>query len=127
MDKPIKDYTLGEIRKMCREHNEDCRGCPCYIEHGDLFTACFMGSTDPQSWEFEGDRKFTEQEVQCAKFIRKLFNYDTITRDGIGDLYAGYGGIIKRVTLINDDVFPSIKRSESFAIDEIIGSSSKEC
>jgi hypothetical protein len=127
VDKPLKDYTLGEIREMCREHDKDCSGCPCCIEHGKILTACFMGNTDPQSWEFEGDRKFTEQEVQYAEFIHNLFAYDAITRNTNGALYAGYCATVKLVDLIQTDAFPSIKRGESFTIDEIIGNDLKEC
>ena len=80
MDKPLKDWTLGEIKEYCREKGYHCGDCPAKDE-GDR---CKLNST-PEIWPLEPKPRFTEQEVEddegkyvwvclsCGKLIPQKF------------------------------------------------------
>ena len=112
MDKPLRDWTLGEVQKYCRSV-----GCEtCRLKKGD----CPINSS-PNIWDLSEKPRFTQQEVEDAKTIRHVFG-----RDGIIKRTPNLG---ERSTLlfdhlyINPDLFPSIKAGQEHTLDEIIGGS----
>ena len=60
MDKPLKDWTLGEIKEYCKKKGTRCGDCPAKDE-GDR---CKLNST-PEIWPLEPKPRFTEQEPKA--------------------------------------------------------------
>ena len=65
--------------------------------------------------------RFTEQEVEDAKTVRRVFGRDgTIERHNKA-LAAPYSNLVFDHLYINEDLFPSIRPGQSYTLDEIIG------
>ena len=115
MDKPLKDWTLGEIKEYCREKGYHCGDCPAKDE-GDR---CKLNST-PEIWPLEPKPRFTEQEVEVAKAIKLLFP-DVVK-------VCRFSGVVKaecengsEECMIGAKLLPSIQNHQSYTLDEIIG------
>ena len=118
MNKPLKDWTLGEIKRKCETHPYHCAGCPVYRSPG----GCRLRISAPNMWDLSEPPRWTEQDKEDAKMIRRVFNgvqigiardtpaqLRTIAKDGYPSEY------------INSDMFPLLKPGESAMLDEIIG------
>lgn len=117
MDKPLKDWTLGEIKRCCVESKQNCEKCPVSGEYkttSDCKLAIF-----PAHWDLDDKPRFTQQEVEDAKTILKVFG-----RKGIIKRYH-FCGDPSTLTFdnlyINQYLFPSIKPDQEYTLDEIIG------
>ena len=126
MDKPLKDWTLGEIKRCCVESKQNCEKCPVSGEYkttSDCKLAIF-----PAHWDLDDKPHFTEQEVEDAKTIKRMFGADNFTHirkdetgrpamvdcpmgDDNGWFFVGLEG----------GMFPSLGPGETVTLDEIIG------
>ena len=122
MDKPLKDWTLGEVKIYC-EKTEDCKECPFYSKYieKDLFH-CKLVNASPECWcELETPR-FTQQEVESAKIISVLFPEATHIERLRGSKVLGITGAEDGwIADIENSLFPEIKSGQSVTLDEIIG------
>ena len=64
---------------------------------------------------------FTEQEVEDAKYIKRILRVDLVSRNQYGN-----GLVAKRddgsvSVVVNSEMFPSIRPGQSYTLDEIIG------
>ena len=115
MDKPLKDWTLGEIKNYCEKH--DCtKDCPCSASNGE----CKINRVNPCEWDLEEKPRFTQQEVEVAKAIKLLFP-DAVK-------VCRLSGVIKAECengsgecMIAAELLPSIQNHQSYTLDEIIG------
>lgn len=110
MDKPLKDWTLGEVKEYCTR--SDCyNGCKLAESPGK----CKILDVPPCEWDLGEKPHFTQQEVEDAKAIRRLLRDDgKLTRSIYG--IPTYGLIS-----LKKDAFPSIHPGQSYTLDEIIG------
>lgn len=111
MDKPLKDWTLGEAKEYCTDH--DCGDCKLFQNH-----ECLL-SGSPSKWRIEEKPRFTEQDVEDAKILARALLADGFERDKMGDVFS----ISKTAsrTLLDSRMFPSIQPGQSATLDEIIG------
>ena len=110
MDKPLNDWTLGELKEYCYKAPHDCIGCK--VKQGKN-NCPFDG--EPAKWDLDEKPRFTEQEVEDAKAIRRMLRDDgKLTRSIYGILTYGLVSLKK-------DAFPSIHPGQSYTLDEIIG------
>ena len=110
MDKPLKDWTLGELKDYCHRAPHDCIGCKV---KGDRNNCPFDG--EPAKWILGEKPRFTQQEVEDAKTIRRILRDDgKLTRSIHG--IPTYG-----CTYLKKEAFPSIRPGQSYTLDEIIG------
>lgn len=114
MDKPLKDWTLEEIKQYCTEKGQYCGDCP-FLYDG---ARCKLNST-PEIWPLESKPRWTEQEVEDAKTIKRVFGRDGAIRrtPNLGERST----LVFDHLYINEDLFPSIKPGQSVTLDEIIG------
>ena len=125
MNKPLKDWTLGEIKQECKKHPGACcikRDCPFMGDAGCALKRA-TGDVPPYMWDLSGPPGWTKQDKEDAKRIRRLLPWaENIRRTNTGNLlinscvYEIYPGLI-----IYDGFFPSLKPGESVTLDEIIG------
>ena len=118
MDKPLKDWTLGELKDYCHRAPHDCIGCKV---KGDRNNCPFDG--EPAKWILDEKPRFTEQEVEDAKTIKWIFDCagDVIVerhRDHKLRLIKN-GGVLG--VFLNMSLFSSIQTGQSYTLDEIIG------
>ena len=127
MDKPLKDWTLGEIKRCCVESKQNCEKCPVSGEYkttSDCKLAIF-----PAHWDLDDKPRFTEQEVEDAKTIKRMFGADNFTHihkdeDGWTEMMDGPGEdwTIGWCSIgMEEGMFPSIRPGETVTLDEIIG------
>lgn len=119
-DKPLKDWTLGDVKMECASH-DDCEGCHF---HGSAF--CDQrGVLCPDEWDLSEKPRFTRQEVERAKAIKIIWPHaewihSTCGALGVGEYHVWTGSEI--LGQINgDDCFPSLCPGKSVTLDEIIG------
>ena len=115
MDKPLKDWTLGEIKEYCREKGYYCGDCPAKDE-GDR---CKLNST-PEIWPLDPKPRFTEQEVERAKAIRLIYPtaYRLEEADPLIRVWDKEGKLLAHVDV---NLFLSLNPEQSYTLDEIIG------
>ena len=117
MDKPLKDWTLGEVKIYC-EKTEACKGCPCSNEDG----TCKINRVTPCNWDLSERTRWTEQEVESAKIISVLFPEATHIERLRGSKVLGITGAEDGwIADIESSLFPEIKSGQSVTLDEIIG------
>lgn len=119
MNKPLSEWTLAEVKAECEKH-EFCKAeCPAYRLEGDRL--CRIRYS-PTTWDLSEPPRWTEQDKEDAKMIKRVFNgfQIGIARDTLAQLRTiakdGYPS-----EYINSDMFPSLKPGESATLDEIIG------
>lgn len=114
MDKPLKDWTLGELKDYCHRAPHDCIGCKV---KGDRNNCPFDG--EPAKWILDEKPRFTQQEVEDAKVLARALLVDGFERDKMGDIFSTSKTAIR--TLLDSRMFPSIQPGQSYTLDEIIG------
>lgn len=65
--------------------------------------------------------RFTEQEVERAKAIRRVFGRDGTIKRHSKAMTAPYSNLTFDHIYINENLFPSIQPGQSYTLDEIIG------
>lgn len=121
MDKPLKDWTLGELKEWCYQYrilhtDKPCeQTCPIY----QRWICCREWVHE---WDLNEKPRFTQQEVERAKAIRVLYPEIYYIREED----AGWlRGLTKgKESIFLDRVlswFPSVQPGQEYTIDEIIG------
>ena len=116
MDKPLEDWTLGEIKEYCKKKGTRCGDCPAIYDGNH----CKLNST-PEIWPLKSKPHFTEQEVEAAKAVKVLFPCTThlIQFQPNEPVSAKAGDAF--VVNLNSVLFPSIQPGKPYTLDEIIG------
>lgn len=114
MNKPLKDWTLGELQKYCKI--TQCVDC-C------IGLWCKNLDECPSEWDFSEPPRWTEQDKEDAKAIKRIYNgfWIGVKRESPTKLHTvGIDGYPSR-QFINPKMFPSLKPGESATLYEIIG------
>ena len=120
MDKPLKDWTLGELSDYCKKVVDpyvNCFNC----EAKKYIGLCPFEETAPCDWDFEVKPRFTEQEVEDAKYIKRILKVDSVRRNIYGNGLVAMKSNNSVSVVINSEMFPSIHSGELYTLDEIIG------
>ena len=118
MDKPLKDWTMGEVEKLCSDLGKDCDGCP--------FSApdyCKVNG-QPRDWDLRDKPRFTEQEVERARTIKVICPDADRIRCRISENKGRVQHVCegnRTMLTIWFDAFPSIQTDGYAKLDEIIG------
>lgn len=123
MDKPLKDWTLGECQEECENAGECCK---CRLHSSSELSSCkvriaLYKKSDPAHWELIDKPRFTQQEVEDAQdLLRCLRDAVSITRyaNGVVWIFDASGEEIARM---KDGTFQSIQPGHTYNLDEIIG------
>lgn len=115
MDKPLKDWTLGEAKEYCTSRNGNCAD-DCIFSKKGIGMVCGI-APKPVWWTLPEKPRFTEQEVERAKAIKVLFPC------AIAVVKAPFGSVaVSGASLmLSTEYFPSIQPGQSYTLDEIIG------
>ena len=119
MDKPLKDWTLGELSEYCERNvseNGDCMNC-------DLQTGIGYCPFDgaPSDWVLDQNPRFTEQDVEDAKAVKRVFGRDGTVKRLKKELTDPYSNLTFDHMYINESMFPCIFEGQEYTLDEIIG------
>lgn len=127
MDKPLKDWTLGEAKEYCTSRNGNCAD-DCIFSKKGIGMVCGI-APKPVWWTLPEKPRWTEQEVEDAKAIKRMFGDDNFTHirkdeDGLCEMMDGTGddpNVGWCAIGMEEGMFPSIRPGETVTLDEIIG------
>ena len=115
MDKPLKDWTLGEAKEYCTSRNGNCAD-DCIFSKKGIGMVCGI-APKPVWWTLPEKPRFTQQEVEMAKNLldvvgpaelKKVADMVTMKVDG-------------KIIYLRKDAFPSLKNELAVTLEEIIG------
>lgn len=118
MDKPLKDWTLGEVKEYCASRNGNCAD-DCHFSRKGIGMVCEV-APKPAWWTLANKPRWTEQEVKAAKAILALWPDATILEDG-RPYYIRVHGKDRLLNTVGLDLFPSIQPGQSVKLSEICG------
>ena len=127
MDKPLKDWTLWEAKEYCTSRNGNCAD-DCIFSKKGIGMVCGI-APKPVWWTLPEKPRFTEQEVEDAKTIKRMFGADNFThirkdQFGLCEMMDGPGddpNVGWCAIGMEEGMFPSLRPGETITIDEIIG------
>ena len=123
MEKPLKDWTLGELKEWCYQYRKAHTDKPCE-QTCPIYQRGICCREWVHEWDLEEKPRWTEQEVEDAKAIRRIMSEYT-------DIARGEGRCGTRLFLTSEDVenytldpelFPSLRPGETVTLNEIISS-----
>lgn len=119
MDKPLKDWTLGEAKEYCTSRNGNCAD-DCIFSKKGIGMVCGI-APKPVWWTLPEKPRFTEQEAEAAKAVKVLFPCTThlIQFQPNEPVSAKAGDAF--VVNLNSVLFPNIQPGKPYTLDEIIG------
>lgn len=117
VDKPLKDWTLGEISTYCKNHKEKVGVCESCDLQPNLGWCPFNSS--PADWDLSDNPRWTEQEVERAKAIKTLYP----DADRIEECDPIIQVLSEKFVIATLDtaLFPSLSTGETASLDDIIG------
>ena len=122
MNKPLKDWTLGEIKAECKKHKDKHTGC-VFWDDGGAVSYCQLekrlDKTYPQAWDLSEPPRWTEQDKADAKVLKRLIACASyVRRDGSHPkLYDDYGQFVSVLW----DCFAALPPETIVTLNEIIG------
>lgn len=122
MDKPLKDWTLGEAKEYCTSRNGNCAD-DCIFSKKGIGMVCGI-APKPVWWTLPEKPRFTEQEVERAKAIQVMWPdaKEVRVRNGAqGEIEYRVCTGCAVLGVLYGDVFPTMERLKEYTIDEIIG------
>ena len=127
MNKPLSEWTLGEIKAECKRCNGNCIGAVCpmvkWISKDEM--ACViireLRKPTPASWDLSEPPRWTEQEAELAKALYELRRSISLVigRSTGGILWWRDGDIGEGI--LPHKLFPSLNEGNCVRLDEIIG------
>ncbi len=129
-DKPLREYTAGEIHDICGGI-ENCCTCPFMQKDG----WCPFDDRSPNLWRLNNERRLTERELAICRSVGARY----VTRDNTGNnnfvtlwdrkpnLWGGtiYGvdGPVGSLALVEDrsGLFRSVKPGECIEVEGVSG------
>ena len=120
MDKPLKDWTLGGLKEWCYQYRKAHTDKPCE-QTCPIYQRGICRCEWVHEWDLDEKPSFTEQEVEDAKTVRRVFGRDGTIERYSKAMTAPYSNLVFDHLYINEDLFPSIQPGQSYTLDEIIG------
>ena len=118
MDKPLKDWTLGEAKEYCTSRNGNCAD-DCIFSKKGIGMVCGI-APKPVWWTLPEKPRFTQQEVERAKAIKVIYPtaYQLEEADPLIRVWDKEGKLLAHVDV---NLFLSFQFGQSYTLDEIIG------
>ena len=115
MDKPLKDWTLEEVKECCSKYGTCVSECPFSTKN----KLCRMTS-NPCDWDLTDKPRWTQQEVERAKAIKLIYPaaYRLEEADPLIRVWDKEGKLLAHVDV---NLFLSFQPGQSYTLDEIIG------
>lgn len=124
MDKPLKDWTLGELKEWCYQYRKAHTNNPCE-QKCPIYQRGICCREWVHEWDLEGKPRWTEQEVEDAKTFCRMWPGGEIEfkryADGRCAMIHIQGSLHGCLDLGQVDLFPSLRPGETVTLDEIIG------
>lgn len=118
MGKPLKEWTLGELKEWCYQYRKSHTNKPCE-QTCPIYQRWICCREWVHEWDLEEKPRWTEQEVERAKAIKLIYpNAEKLELiPCVIRVYTDIGTI----AYLHTDLFPSMKNGQISTLDEIIG------
>ena len=118
MGKPLKEWTLGELKEWCYQYRKSHTNKPCE-QTCPIYQRGICCREWVHEWDLEEKPRWTEQEVERAKAIKLIYpNAEKLELiPCVIRVYTDIGAI----AYLHADLFPSMKNGQISTLDEIIG------
>lgn len=118
MGKPLKEWTLGELKEWCYQYRKSHTNKPCE-QTCPIYQRWICCREWVHEWDLEEKPRWTEQEVERAKAIKLIYpNAEKLELiPCVIRVYTDIGAI----AYLHTDLFPSMKNGQISTLDEIIG------
>lgn len=118
MDKPLKEWTLGELKEWCYQYRNAHTNKPCE-QTCPIYQRGICCREWVHEWDLEEKPRWTEQEVERAKAIKVLYP----EADNLNECDPQIKVLNTKFVIATLDtaLFPSLRPSETVKLDEIIG------
>ena len=121
MGKPLKEWTLGELKEWCYQYRKSHTNKPCE-QTCPIYQRGICCCEWVHEWDLSEQPRFTQQEVESAKIISVLFPEATHIERLRGSKVLGITGAEDGwIADIESSLFPEIKSGQSVTLDQIIG------
>ena len=119
MDKPLKDWTLGELQEWCYQYRKAHTDKPCE-QACPIYQRGICRCEWVHEWDLDEKPRFTEQEVERAKAIKVIYPtaYQLEEADPLIRVWDKEGKLLAHVDV---NLFLSFQSGQSYTLDEIIG------
>lgn len=118
MGKPLKEWTLGELKEWCYQYRKSHTNKPCE-QTCPIYQRGICCREWVHEWDLEEKPRWTKQEVERAKAIKLIYpNAEKLELIPCAiRVYTDIGAI----AYLHADLFPSMKNGQISTLDEIIG------
>lgn len=120
MDKPLKDWTLGKLQEWCYQYRKAHTDRPCE-QTCPIYQRGICRLEWAYKWDLEEKPRFTEQDVEDAKAVKRVFGRDGTVKRLNKAITDPYSNLTFDNLYINESMFPCIFEGQSYTLDEIIG------
>ena len=120
MDKPLKEWTLGELKEWCYQYRKAHTNKPCE-QTCPIYQRGICCREWVHEWDLEEKPRWTEQEVEDAKYIKRILKVDSVRRNIYGNGLIAMKSDNTVSIVVNSEMLPSIHPGQSVTLDEIIG------
>lgn len=118
MDKPLKEWTLGELKEWCYQYRNAHTNKPCE-QTCPIYQRGICCREWVHEWDLEEKPRWTEQEVERAKAIKVL--YPEADKLDECDPQIKVLNTEFVIATLDNALFTSLRPSETVKLDEIIG------
>ena len=119
MDKPLKEWTLGELKEWCYQYRKSHTNKPCE-QICPIYQRGLCCREWVHEWDLEEKPRWTEQEVERAKAIKVLWPEAERLYRGVATITI-YTRSQLFVIDLHAELFPSLQSGKTVTLDEIIG------
>lgn len=118
MDKPLKEWTLGELKEWCYQYRKAHTNKPCE-QICPIYQRGICCREWVHEWDLEEKPRWTEQEVERAKAIKVLYP----EADSLDECDPQVKVLNTKFVIATLDtaLFPSLCPGETVTLDDIIG------
>ena len=118
MDKPLKEWTLGELKEWCYQYRNAHTNKPCE-QTCPIYQRGICCREWVHEWDLEEKPRWTEQEVERAKAIKVL--YPEADKLDECDPQIKVLNTEFVIATLDNALFTSLRPGETIKLDEIIG------
>ena len=122
MNKPLSEWTLGEVKAECKKHTAHCVGCPLWTDAAGcrLDTSCYKDN-DPEQWDLSEPPRWTEQDKEDAKALKRMIKNAHHVRRCVEEVSLRLYGKYDDYILTLNNCFAALPPRTEVTLDEIIG------
>lgn len=120
MNKPLKDWTLGEMQAYC--NNTDCANA-CWLYERHCYCP-FLGEA-PGDWDLSTPPRWTAEDIADAKAVKRVLPWALrVCMGAHGSKYICDSNGENRG--INAVLFPDLRMGETVDLQDILDAEGKE-